>query len=358
MVKMKKYYRKINNKLKIQEKLWQGIKLTKNIKSDQKISIITSSYNCGQFLPKFFETIVNTKEFKNNQLEIIFINDGSSDDTEQIVKRYQANTDLIKYISQENSGQSAARNAGIKLASGQYLTFIDSDDFINKDYFTAINYIINEYNPDLISNNLIFFRNNKYEDNHALRYKFHQRELFKKVNYGQYPYNVQLSASSAIFKSSIIKNNNIEFLNIKPNFEDANFIAQYLNQIEQPEVVNNRISKYYYRKRDSGDSTIDSSVTDIRKYVELLSTGYLSTLQLFGDSVPKYAQAMVLYDLNWNECSYEENSDILNTDQKQQRAQLITEIMSLIEEEVIGQNPFFNDQTKKKFYKLKRGKND
>ncbi|MCK5294944.1 MAG: glycosyltransferase family 2 protein [Arcobacteraceae bacterium] len=85
-----------------------------------KISVIIPSYNRAEFLPKTIESILNQTVKVN---EIIVVDDGSTDNTQEVIKEYD-----IKYIYQENSGVSSARNAGIKSAVNDWITFLDSDD--------------------------------------------------------------------------------------------------------------------------------------------------------------------------------------------------------------------------------------
>ena len=92
-----------------------------------KISIIVPVYNVAEYLSKCLDSLVN-QTFKS--IEIIVVNDGSTDNSEEIVKEYQKKYTFIKYYSKENGGLSSARNYGIQYAKGEYIAFVDSDDFI------------------------------------------------------------------------------------------------------------------------------------------------------------------------------------------------------------------------------------
>lgn len=98
------------------------------------VSIITPCYNGEAFLKRYFESILN-QTYPN--LELIFINDGSTDRTEEIALSYRERLEKrgITYIyeKQENAGQAAALNRGLKLFTGEYLTWPDSDDVMTKD---------------------------------------------------------------------------------------------------------------------------------------------------------------------------------------------------------------------------------
>lgn len=105
------------------------------------ISIIVPVYNTEKYLDKCIQSILNQTY---TDLEIIFINDGSTDHSLQILEKYQVQDNRIRIISVENGGQGRARNIGIEQAKGEYIMFVDSDDWISRDcveslYHTVIN---------------------------------------------------------------------------------------------------------------------------------------------------------------------------------------------------------------------------
>ena len=101
--------------------------------NDIKISIIVPVYNCAKYIKKCLDSLIN-QTFKN--IEIILVNDGSTDNSEEIIQSYDDNR--IVYIKQKNQGPSAARNLGIDLAKGEYIGFVDSDDWIDADYYEKL----------------------------------------------------------------------------------------------------------------------------------------------------------------------------------------------------------------------------
>ena len=103
------------------------------------ISVIIPCYNHAQYLP---EAINSVLEQTYSPFEIIVVNDGSTDDTEAVAQRYP-----VKYVSQPNSGLSAARNKGIDNSTGEYLVFLDADDWLYKDALTT-NYSLLQQHPE------------------------------------------------------------------------------------------------------------------------------------------------------------------------------------------------------------------
>lgn len=96
-----------------------------------KVSVIIPVYNCEKYISECLESVLN-QTYTN--IEILIVNDGSTDRSEEIVNKYKEKDNRIVYYSQENSGPSEARNKGILNSTGEYLVFIDSDDTVNKYY--------------------------------------------------------------------------------------------------------------------------------------------------------------------------------------------------------------------------------
>lgn len=97
-----------------------------------KVSVVVPVYNAKGYLEVCLGSLANQTL---NDIEVIMVNDGSTDDSADICKKYAKNHKNFKYISQKNQGQSAARNAGIKIAKGEYIGFVDSDDYVENDMF-------------------------------------------------------------------------------------------------------------------------------------------------------------------------------------------------------------------------------
>ncbi len=115
-------------------------------KSYPKVSVIVPAYNTEKFVNKCLLSLVN-QTLKD--LEIIVINDGSTDNTENIVSSIAQNDRRVKIVNQMNLRQGAARNNGIKVACGEYIGFVDSDDWVDLDFFEKLYCAAKKYDSDI-----------------------------------------------------------------------------------------------------------------------------------------------------------------------------------------------------------------
>ena len=118
----------------------------------KKISVIIAVYNKEKYLHKCLDSILE-QNYKN--LEIILINDGSTDRSKEICEEYEKKDNRIKLISTVNKGASSARNLGLDNAQGEYISFIDADDYISKDFYTYLYKHMIKYNADIVECNSV-----------------------------------------------------------------------------------------------------------------------------------------------------------------------------------------------------------
>ena len=116
----------------------------------EKVSIIIPVYNSESTLKRCIESVIN-QTYKN--IEILIINDGSKDKSLNIMNEYKNKDERIIVINQKNKGLSGARNTGINNATGDYITFIDSDDYIKPNLVKDTIKIFEEYECDVERNN-------------------------------------------------------------------------------------------------------------------------------------------------------------------------------------------------------------
>lgn len=179
--------------------------------TDSLISVIVPIYNSEKFLSRCIKSIIS-QSYTN--WELLLINDGSQDKSLEICNEYMSKDPRIKVFNQSNSGVSSARNLGIKNANGTWITFIDSDDWIEKNYLENFN---QEYDLCLQGyykgDSLIQYKQSIVNANPGAEY------LYQRYVYGPY---------CKLFKSEIIHNNNILF-DLGLFFgEDILFLMQYI----------------------------------------------------------------------------------------------------------------------------------
>ncbi len=211
--------------------------------NEPKISVIIPVYNVEKYLKKCLDSVIS-QTYKN--LEIICINDGSPDNCGQILDEYAKKDSRIIVIHQENAGVSAARNQGLEIARGEYITFVDSDDWLEPEcYELALNVLENDKEVDLVGYNadIINSRNDTNQD------------LQRNKNWFTLPFvgKFELSQKIAIrmcgacwiylFKASIIKNNKLKFSNYKFS-EDFLFIFEYFAFVKNIYFLDKNLYNY------------------------------------------------------------------------------------------------------------------
>ena len=112
-----------------------------------RYSVIIPVYNAEQTISRCLDSLLNQP---HNQAEIIVVNDGSRDRSGEICRSYASADDHVHYYAQENAGVSSARNKGISVASGTYILFVDSDDYVAGDYFESLDRLLASQNADLV----------------------------------------------------------------------------------------------------------------------------------------------------------------------------------------------------------------
>ena len=127
-----------------------------------KLSLIIPIYNIDKYLDKCLNSISTQK---NKDIEIILVNDGSTDKSLSICERYKKKDKRIKIINQENQGLSAARNVGLKYANGEFIWFIDGDDYIEDGSVERIMSLLN------VENDIIVFNYNKVKNGKIIKMK-------------------------------------------------------------------------------------------------------------------------------------------------------------------------------------------
>lgn len=210
---------------------------------DKLISIIVPIYNCEKYLEKCLNSIINQTYKK---LEIILINDGSIDDSEKICQQFLSKDGRVKYIKQKNMGVSTARNNGIKQATGDFVCFVDSDDYLEQDY-------INELKKGMIRSELTiseYYINSNDEETHKsydINNVIKKEEFLKKIVYDDFFCGYLWNK---MYNLSIIKENNIAFNPQIKIMEDFLFNIEYVEYVENIQIIKKPL--YHYIENPNG----------------------------------------------------------------------------------------------------------
>lgn len=204
-----------------------------------KVTIVIPIYNADKYLAECLDSVIS-QTYKN--LEIILVNDGSKDNSEKIALEYAKNNKRIIYIYQNNSGVSSARNLGISKSSGEYICFIDSDDYICKDFIYNLVDDMEKYSVD-ITTTATTTKECLIDDNIVEKVEVvDSDDALVRLYYGR----LERSENGVqLFTTKLLKDNNITFDISNSICEDFVFLVKALtcsNQI----AIDYRIM-YYYR---------------------------------------------------------------------------------------------------------------
>ncbi len=131
---------------------------------DKKVSIVIPVYNCEKYLSACLNSLL-CQTYKN--MEIILVDDGSSDKSPALCDEYAERHMIIKVIHQKNAGPGAARNAGMNIVTGEYLTFVDADDYVSKKYVEILVELLEKYQAGIAEVGLVcmYQSHNAFEKN-------------------------------------------------------------------------------------------------------------------------------------------------------------------------------------------------
>ena len=297
-----------------------------------KFSIVMAIYNVEKYIEEAIESIINQSLDFKTHVQIILVNDGSSDNGEEICLRYQQlYPDNIKYIYKENGGVSSARNKGIEAAEGEYINFLDPDDKLSEGTLMRVGaYLDENYQEiDLATIPLVFF--GAKTGDHPLNVKFRRTRI---INIMEEPASIVLSSSSSFIKTNLVKelkfNENLRY------GEDAHLINQIILQKGKYGVI--KECKYLYRKREDGSSAIDNSGNTKDWYTEFLLNGPKDLMEQSKhrfNEVIQYIQYLVIYDLKWRVQAPTLKNSEMDDEEVIEFKNVIKNILAEIDDEVI-----------------------
>ena len=221
----------------------------------EKITIIVPVYNVEYYLDKCLDSLIN-QTYKN--LEIIVINDGSTDNSGIICQEYAQKDNRIVYIEKENGGQSEVRNMGLDRMTGSYVTFVDSDDWIELDYVEILYKKITEYQADIaVGNYYSFNETERMYYFHIFGDSYHEK-VYDNVSIFENLYESQemksfalISVWGKLYKADLVKHLRFDIGKLG---EDG-YLNQKIYLLAEKTIYLNK-GLYAYRQREGSSSRI------------------------------------------------------------------------------------------------------
>ncbi|HAT3993765.1 glycosyltransferase [Elizabethkingia anophelis] len=223
-----------------------------------KLSVIIALFNTEDYIEKCIRSVYDNSILDSKEFEIIVINDGSTDNSRVIVEQLQKEYNNIILINKENEGQSSARNIGFKLAKGEYIFCLDSDDYVDSvNFFRALDFAL-ERDLDLLP--IRFIKTSK-EGDYIL--ESDNYEIVKDVISGvEFMNKFVISGSMAryFYKTQIIKTYKLSLIE-GIYHEDEEFVIKFLSYVNR--ISYNQLPTYYYYRRET--STLNNNNIQHRK---------------------------------------------------------------------------------------------
>lgn len=231
-----------------------------------KVSVIIPVYNTEKYLRRCLDSVCNQIL---SDIEIICINDCSTDNSLEILREYSAKDERVKVIDfKENKGAAVARNVGIDEAKGEYIGFVDSDDFVDLDFYEKLYTKAIETGADVAKGNIKSY-NNETKTSKIEQWLNLNDLIIKHKAYFYFTF------TSAIYNAKMIKSNNIKFLEGFIHFEDPFFTISANIFYEKISLMNNTCYYYCNNKESSSrkqisEKHVEDQVKGSKLILELL----------------------------------------------------------------------------------------
>ena len=214
--------------------------------SDYLVSIIVPAYNVDKYIEKCLSSILDQTYIN---IEVIVVDDGSTDQTGKLLDSLSQHDSRVQVIHKRNSGVSAARNSGIEISTGDYLVFVDADDYIAKDYIEYMLSLIENTGSDFCLSKYCYTKSGEKQTESECIDRLEPEDATALL----LSPDVIVGCWNKIFKRSLIVNNNIWFSTTLFYGEGLTFITT-LSQISKSVGVGNR-KVYYYRRNNESSAT-------------------------------------------------------------------------------------------------------
>ncbi len=242
--------------------------MMKNKTGTPLISVIVPVYNLEKYLVRCIESIIG-QTYKN--LEIILIDDGSTDTSGQIIDEFKKKDNRIKVIHKENGGESSARNTGLRMATGEYIAFCDCDDWMDPDMYETLAWELNQENIDMVASGWYKETDSSSQEiRNALPVNsqvFGRDELLKYL-YMRDSYRGFAYMWDKLYKREILKDKDGNWILFREDLRlggDVLYLAEVALNVKRAKYVD-RAFYHYYQRDKSGCHTKD--VTKLREWLK------------------------------------------------------------------------------------------
>ena len=257
-------------------------------------SVIIAIYNTARYLDDSIGSLIS-QTIGFQKIQLILINDGSTDQSEEICLKYKnIYKDNIFYLKINHSSVSHARNVGMNYATGKFINFLDSDDKWDHQAFNYF-YLFFKFHPnlDIVAGRIKFFE--KEINYHPLDYKFYKTRI---ANLNEEYNSIQLSVSSSIFRRSSLEG---QYFSEEVFFcEDSRFVNNIL--LLKPIIGFLKEAIYYYRRRNDYSSALNNQKDNLNYYFGTLNkvSNFLinRSISIYNSIIP-FIQFLIIYDLLW-----------------------------------------------------------
>ncbi len=231
------------------------------VKSEPKISVIVPVYNVEKYLEKCLDSIVNQTL---RDIEIICINDGSTDASGAILEKFNKNDERIVVVNKRNGGLTSARNAGLEIAKGEFIGFVDSDDWVDLDFYEKLYNAAIETESDIATGGIV----RKNEKTHKIRLNFEKQCVYTTFEDKVNCMNAINSPSvwNKIYKRAFLEKIELKFQNVR-YYEDGRYTINAFYYSDKLVTVPG--ANYYYFINPT--SIVKSGKTE-RKIADKIST--------------------------------------------------------------------------------------
>lgn len=230
----------------------------------KKLSIIIPVYNVENYIGKCLESCLN-QDIPKNEYEIIVVNDGTKDNSVQVIEKYITPENNIRLIHRKNGGLSAARNTGLKEAKGEYVWFVDSDDWIENNVLYKLYSYLNEKQLDVLCFNR--YKYSSEEKKSKLKVNIQSNIVMKGIDFLSVR-GISPGAWCAIYNRTYLENNHLLFMEGVLH-EDQEFTPRAFCLAKRISFIN--ICAYYYFQRQG---SIMRSSQSKRRCEDLLKVAY------------------------------------------------------------------------------------